>query len=296
MQPMRALGLAVSVLAISAGTVWAASGSAIHIERQSWTFGGMTGQYDKAQLQRGFKVYQEVCAACHSLSQVRFRNLNEPGGPEFAIEGVKTLAAEWANQIETPDLADDGTIITRVPLVSDPMVGPFRNEKAARAAFNGAYPPDLSLITKARTIDNHDSWPLHILQMAKDTLFAYQEAGSDYTYALLIGYKDKPADFELSPGMSYNDAFPGHQIAMTPPLSDGSVEYLEDGEKAPEGVIVPKATLQQNAKDVTAFLSWAADPSLNTRKQIGWQVMIYLLITTVLLYLGKKKIWARAKG
>ncbi len=295
MQSVRALGLAASVFAASAGAVWAASGSAIHIDRQKWSFAGVSGQYDKAQLQRGFKVYKEVCAACHSLNRVAFRNLSEAGGPQFDVERVKALAAQWANPIETEDLDDDGKVITRPPLASDRILGPHRNEKAARDAFNGALPPDLSLITKGRTVEFHGSWPIHILQMTKDILTGYQEAGSDYLYALLTGYKDAPADVTLGDGMSYNVAFPGHQIAMAAPLADGSVEYVEDGQKVPEGVTVPPATLEQNAKDVTAFLSWTADPSLNTRKQIGWQVMIYLIITTILLYLGKKSIWSRIK-
>ncbi len=291
MQSARAFGLALSAIALSAGTVWAASGGA-HIERHHWSFTGLGGQYDKAQLQRGFKVYQESCSACHGLSRLSFRNLFEAGGPEFDEAAVKSLATEWPNQIvDGPN--DDGEMFERPPLASDPIRGPFANEKAARAANNGALPPDLSLIIKARTVENHSSWPLHVVQMGKDVLSGYQEAGADYVYALLNSYKGSEPDTN---GMYVNAAFPGGKIAMTPPLTvDNTVAYLEDGQSAPEGMTVPPSTVAQNAEDVTAFLAWASDPSLNTRKQIGWQVMIYLLITTVLLYLGKKQIWARLK-
>lgn len=291
--PAKLLIAGTTALAISTGSAMAAGGAKIDIERQAWSFSGITGTYDKEQLQRGFKVYQEVCAACHGLSRVRFRNLAEPGGPEFSVEGIKDLAKNWPNQIiDGPN--DDGEMFEREPLASDPILGPHRNEKAARAAFNGAYPPDLSLITKARTYENHDAWPLHIVQMSKDILTGYQENGSDYLYNLLTRYTSEEADAN---GMYSNAAFPGGKIAMAPPIaSDGSVTYGdEDGAKT-AGLTVPPTSLKQNARDVTAFLSWAADPTLNTRKEIGWQVMLYLLITTILLYLGKKRIWARAKS
>jgi cytochrome c1 len=272
------------VVAMSAGTALAAGGEPIHIERQDWSFSGFWGQYDNAQLQRGFQVYTQVCASCHGLSRVAFRNLVEPGGPEFPEEAVKQFAAEWPNKpIDGPN--DEGKMFERPALLSDPILGPYRNDKEARAVQNGALPPDLSLITKARMVENHSPFYVHVADMLRDVVTGYQEAGSDYTYALLVGYKDPPAEFKMSDGMYYNAAFPGHQIAMPPPLSADNFTTYQDG----------TGSLEQNAKDLTAFLSWAADPHLEQRKRIGWQVMLYLLITTILLYIGKQRIWARVK-
>jgi len=257
------------------------------IERQEWPFAGFTGQYDRAQLQRGFQVYQQVCTACHSLDRVRFRNLAEPGGPQFPEEAVKALAVSWPYQI-SGELDDQGNPIDRLPGLADPMVGPYKNDVQARASQNGALPPDLSLIVKARTVESHAPWYSQWFHMLADIISGYQEGGADYLYALLTGYHDAPAGVDVGEGMYYNVAFPGHQLAMPPPISkDAVVEYQ------PEAGV--KATLEQNARDVTAFLAWAADPSLDARKRLGWQVMLYLLITTVLLYLVKKQIWSRVK-
>jgi cytochrome c1 len=292
-----AAALTVSLSASSA----AAGGGGAHIERQQWLFAGFTGQYDKQQLQRGFKVYQESCSNCHGLSRIAWRNLVQPGGPEFPEEAVKALAAKWPNQI--PELNDDGELarvkkdkdgkvtgfeyVKRAAKLSDPILGPYANEAQARAAQNGALPPDLSLITKARNVENHSGWVKHVaVDMPKDMLVGYQEGGADYLYALLTSYADPPANFTLGEGMQYNAAFPGNQIAMIPPLSKDNVIAYEEGAGA-------KASLEQNARDIAAFLSWAGDPTLNARKRIGWQVMLYLLITTVLLYLAKKRVWSR---
>ena len=270
-----------------AGPVFAKD-AAHEIERQHWAFGGFNGQFDQAQLQRGFQVYKEVCSACHGLSRLSFRNLAEPGGPGFPEDAVKTLAAEWPNQI--PEMNDagevagkDGQLLKRAPRLSDPMLGPYLNEKAARAAQNGALPPDLTIIAKARNVHREVHWLIHPFLMLGDIVRGYQEGGADYTYALLTGYKDAPADVKVSDGMSYNTAFPGHQLAMPAPLAEGSVTY-QDG---------TKGTVENYARDVVAFLAWSADPSLNQRKRIGWQVMLYLLVTTFLLYLGKKRIWSK---
>lgn len=256
--------------------------AAPHIERQKWSFAGFWGQYDKAQLQRGFQIYQNVCANCHGLKRLSFRNLVEKGGPEFPEESVKKLAKEWPNKI-TDGPNDAGEMFERDALLSDRILGPFKNEKAARAAFGGALPPDLSVIAKARGVENHSGWAKHLLiDMPKDVLAGYQEGGADYLYALLTGYEDPPEGFKLNDGMNYNTAFPGNQISMPAPLSkDGPVKY-QDG----------SGSLEENARDIAAFLSWAADPSLNDRKYIGWQVMLYLLITTILLGLGKRRLWA----
>lgn len=276
-----ALGLALAAPA----TAFAAGGGEHHIERQKWAYGGFFGQYDKQQLQRGFQVYKDVCSACHGLSRVAFRSLAEPGGPEFPEEAVKALAAAWPNQIvDGPD--DSGKMFERPARLADPIRGPYKNEQEARAAQNGALPPDLSLITRARNVHNTAPWYKHIFLMGRDIARGYQEGGSDYLYALMTGYHEAPKGFALADGMSYNTAFPGNQIAMPNVLDGGPVAY--------EANAGAKASQAQNAADVTAFLAWAADPSLNERKRLGWQVMLYLLITTLLLYVGKRRIWASA--
>ena len=253
-----------------------------HVSR--WAFSGFTGQFDKAQLQRGFQVYKEVCSNCHGLDRLAFRNLVQPGGPEFPEESVKQLAAEWPNKI-TDGPNDEGKMFERPPLLSDPIRGPYHNEKEARAAQNGALPPDLSLIAKARGVKRNPSWWIHPFLMLGDIAQSYQEGGADYLYALLTGFTDPPSGFHLTEGQYYNKAFPGHQISMPPPLTDGAVTY-QDGTP-------PKA--DNYSRDVAAFLSWAADPSLDQRKRIGWQVILYLIVTTGLLYLGKKRIWSALK-
>ncbi|HWK37339.1 MAG TPA: cytochrome c1 [Hyphomicrobium sp.] len=281
---------AFASLAIGAALVPAAN-AADHgaaIERQDWSFAGFTGQYDRAQLQRGFQVFQQVCTACHGLKRVRFRNLAEPGGPQFPEEAVKALAAQWPYQI-SGELDDEGNPVDRVPGLADPIIGPYKNDVQARAAQNGALPPDLSLIVKARSVESHAPWYSQWFHMLVDVVTGYQEGGADYLYALMTGYRDPPpAGVEVNPGMYYNVAFPGHQLAMPPPMSKDAVTEYQ-----PEAGV--KATLEQNAHDLTAFLAWASDPSLDDRKRLGWQVMLYLLITTVLLYLVKKKIWSRLK-
>lgn len=254
------------------------------IQRQTWSFSGFTGQFDKAQLQRGFQVYQEVCSNCHALKHLAFRNLVQPGGPEFPEDAVKALAKSWPNQI-TDGPNDQGKMFERPALLSDPILGPYHNDQEARAAQNGALPPDLSLIARARGVERNPSWWIHPFLMLGDIASSYQEGGADYVYALLNGYSEPPSNFKLVDGKFYNKIFPGHQISMPPPLSDGVVAY-KDG---------TPSTVDNYSRDVVAFLSWAADPSLDTRKRIGWQVILYLIVTTGLLYLGKKRIWAGIK-
>jgi cytochrome c1 len=258
-----------------------AAGDGVHIERQTWSFGGFTGQYDRDQLQRGFQIYKDVCSACHGLKRVRFRNLAEPGGPEFPEEGVKTLAHEWPNKIvDGPN--DAGQMFEREPKLFDPIQGPFKNEKEARAAQNGALPPDLSLLAKARNVEYTGTWWAHPFSMLRDIATSYQEGGADYIYALLTGYHEAPAGVTVAEGMHYNAVFPGHQIAMSPPIAaDNFVKYQGDW-----------GSYDQNARDIAAFLSWSADPTLNRRKITGWLVMLYLLVTTGLLYVGKRRIWS----
>lgn len=277
-----ALGL---LFAIAAASPAAAEDAAAHheIEHQVWSFGGLKGQYDKAQLQRGFQIYKDVCSGCHGLKRVYFRNLVQKGGPEFPEASVKELAAQWPNQI-TDGPNDAGEMFERPAKLSDPVFGPYKNEKAARAAHGGALPPDLSNIIKARNVHNSAFWPKHVLLMARDIVTGYQEGGADYVYGILTGYQDPPADMKMADGMNYNVAFPGHQIAMSPPLAKEAFQTYADG----------SGSLEKNAADVAAFLTWASDPSLNSRKSTGWVVLLYLLITTVLLWLGKKRIWANA--
>jgi cytochrome c1 len=284
-----AIGLAGLALASPA---LAAGGHHFDYRKVPWSFGGFFGQYDKAQLQRGFQVYKEACSACHGMTRVRWRNLVEKGGPEFPEDAVKLLAKEWPNQpLAEPNdegrtTDAKGNLLTRPAILADPILGPYRNEKEARAAQNGALPPDLSLMAKARDIHETPVWYVHVGKMARDIAVGYQEGGADYVYNLLTAYADAPADFKMSDGMNYNKAYPGNQIAMVPPLNaDNPIKY-QDG----------SGTKEQNAKDVVAFLSWAADPHLNQRKAMGWTVMLYLLITCVLLYFAKKRVWARAGG
>lgn len=280
----KALAPLTLMATMSAAALAAGDGHAPEIERQHWSFSGLSGQFDKAQLQRGFQVYHDVCANCHGLKRIYFRNLVQPGGPEFPEEAVKGLAASWPNKItDGPD--DEGKMFERPAKLSDPIRGPYKNDQEARSIQNGALPPDLSLIAKARGVERNPSWYIHPFLMLGDIFQGYQEGGADYLYALLTGYVDAPADVTLSEGMNYNKAFPGHQLAMAPPLSADGVDYQDGTEK----------TVENYARDVTAFLAWAADPTLNQRKRIGWQVMLYLLVTTVLLYIGKRRIWSKIK-
>lgn len=282
------LGAAAVALSVSSHPAQAA-GEGPDIPRQQWSFSGMRGKFDKPQLQRGFQVYQDVCAACHGLKRVYFRNLSEPGGPGFPEDRVKELASKWPNQIhdgpnEQGQVADRrGQLIKRPARISDPVLGPYDNEQQARAAQNGALPPDLSLITKARSGSGPGNVIATIAGMPRDIINSYQEGGADYLYALLTGYANAPADVKVAEGMHYNNAFPGHQIAMAPPLRAGQVKY-QDG--SPQ-------TVEQYAKDVTAFLTWTGDPKLEERKGMGLLVMLYLLVTTILLYLAKKRLWSR---
>lgn len=263
-----------------------AAGEAIEIKRQKWSFGGMFGQFDKAQLQRGFQVYQEVCAACHGLKRVNVRNLADDGGPGFPEDSLKALAAKFKVE-DGPN--DEGKMFQRPGRLADPLPSPFKNEQEARSINNGAYPPDLSLIAKARNVEYSGSLWFHPFSMLRDVVNAYQEGGADYLYALLTSYGDPPADMKLADGMYYNKAFPGHQIAMVPPVQDGQITYTADT-KQRHGV---QETVDQYARDVAAFLSWTADPTLDQRKRLGWIVMVYLLITAVLFYFAKRSTWAK---
>jgi ubiquinol-cytochrome c reductase cytochrome c1 subunit len=282
---MTAIGktlLAATALVAGLSQPAVAAEEAAAIERQQWSFSGLFGQFDKAQLQRGYQVYSEVCANCHEMKRIYYRNLAQRGGPEFPEEGVKALAASV--QVEDgPN--EEGQMYQRPGKLTDRLPRRYKNEQEARSIHNGAYPPDLSLMARARNVEYHGTVWFHPLSMLRDVLTGYQEGGADYIYALLTGYKNPPADVKMVEGMNYNEAFPGHQTAMANPFAggDGQISYT-DG---------TPATVDNYARDVSAFLSWAADPKLEDRKQLGWQVMVYLLVTTILLYIAKKRIWAR---
>lgn len=284
LQALKSRAAVTALVLFAASSPALSAGDHIEIERRPWVFSGITGTFDKAQLQRGFQVYKEVCSSCHGLKRVAFRSLAEPGGPEFPEEAVKTLAAEWPNQI-TDGPNDAGDMFDRPAKLSDPILGPHKNEKAARAAFGGAYPLDLSLITKARGVHRQVSWMAHPFLMMGDIAKGYQEGGADYVHALLVGYVDPPEGVTVNDGMYYNANYSGHQISMPAPLQDGLITYTDGTE----------GTTKQYAEDVAAFLQWTADPHHDSRKRIGWQVMLYLLVTTALLFLGKKKIWSSIK-
>lgn len=243
-------------------------------DEQSWSFGGPFGKWDIGQLQRGFKVYQEVCAACHSIDLVAFRNLEALG---YSEAQVKAIAAEYEVE-DGPDA--DGEMFERPAKASDKIPGPFANVEEAAASNNGAAPPDFSLLAKARAPER--GFPTFVF----DVFTLYAENGPDYIYSLLTGYQDAPADTEVPEGAYYNPYFiAGPALAMAPPLNDEGVDY-DDG---------TVATVDQQAKDVAAFMMWAAEPTLVERKALGFKVMIFLLIFAGLLYLTKKQVFRELK-
>ena len=221
-----------------------------------WSFKGIFGTFDRSSLQRGYQVYNEVCAGCHSVQHLSYRNLSEKGGPEFSIEEVKVIASQFEVE-DGPN--SDGEMFMRSGRLSDKFVKPYPNVEAATAANGGAYPPDMSVLAKARA------------------------GGADYIYSLLLGYEEAPANFELDDGVYYNKYMPGNKIKMSEPLSDGIVEYL-DG---------TQSTKAQMAKDVTTFLVWASEPHLESQHRMGFKAIIYLIILITLVYMSKQKIWSR---
>jgi ubiquinol-cytochrome c reductase cytochrome c1 subunit len=240
-----------------------------------WSFAGVFGNYDPAQLQRGFQVYREVCAFCHGLKYVAFRNLGEPGGPGFSAAEVAALAAEY-------EIADgpneEGEMFTRPGRPSDRFPSPFPNDQAAAAANGGALPPDLSLMAKARGATRGPVWTV------LDFFTQYQEAGPNYIHALLTGYgQEPPHGLTIPDGVHFNPYFlSGPAIAMPEPLSDGVVKYSDGSPR----------TVDQYSTDVAAFLMWTAEPHLVARKHLGFQVMIFLIVFASLMYLTKRRVWA----
>jgi ubiquinol-cytochrome c reductase cytochrome c1 subunit len=276
----KVLALAALVGAVAAPALAATTQKPLDV--QHWSFNGPFGEYDQAQLQRGFKVYQQVCSACHSINYITFHNLGDPGGPFWSDKYpnsndnpvVKAIAASWVRQV--PDInADTGDTIQRPATTADVLVGPFPNAAAARASNGGALPPDMSLLVAAR------------------------EGGPSYVYSIVTGFVDPPAGLTPPPGKYYNPYFPGDVtanwtgdpknvpvggfIGMPPPLTDCRVTY-DDG---------TPCTISQEAKDVAAFLTWASDPKMNERKQIGLAVMIYLVLFSGILYASYRRIWRK---
>ena len=222
----------------------------------NWSFKGPFGKFDRSSLQRGYQVYQEVCASCHSLKYVSYRNLSEPGGPEFTNDEAKAIAASFEI---TDGPNSDGEMFTRPGRLSDKLIMPYKNEEEAKAANGGAYPPDMSVLVKAR------------------------KGGADYVYSVLLGYDQPPSNIQLDDGVYYNKYMYGNKIKMPAPLSDDLIEY-SDGTKATE---------EQMAKDVVSFLMWTAEPHLEQRHKIGFRAIVYLIILSILVYFSMKKIWSR---
>jgi ubiquinol-cytochrome c reductase cytochrome c1 subunit len=270
---LRLAAGALALLGVGATGAVAAEGTPIP-PRNSWTFSGPFGHFDATQLQRGFKVYREVCANCHSVRLLKFRNLSEEGGPLFSEAQVKALAAEYK---VTDGPNDSGDMFQRPARAADAFPPPFPNNQAAAAANGGAIPPDFSVIAKARTYER--GFPTFVF----DIFTQFQEQGQDYIHALIGGYEEAPEGMKPpKSGLHYNRYFPGHWIGMAPPIADGQVEYT-DG---------TPTTVDQYGKDIAAFLTWAAEPHLAERKKTGLVVMLYLIIFGALLYFVKKRVWA----
>jgi len=228
----------------------------INFIETNWSFKGIFGTFDRASLQRGYQVYQEVCSGCHSVQHLSYRNLSENGGPEFTIEEAKAIASQFEVE-DGPN--SEGEMFMRNARLSDKFVKPYSNVQASTSANGGAYPPDMSVLAKART------------------------GGADYIYSLLLGYEESPEGLELDDGVYYNKYMPGNKIKMSEPLSDGIVEYLDGTEPSKK----------QMAKDVTAFLVWSSEPHLESQHKMGFKTIIYLIILLTLVYFSKQKVWSR---
>lgn len=280
-RPLMA-ALAIAGLALI-GTPAFASGGNEHPPAQKWSFSGPFGTFDRAQLQRGFKVYKEVCSACHSLEKLSFRNLYEPGGPGFTEGQIKTLAKEYKVK-DGPN--ESGEMFERPGRPADRFPKPFANDEAAKAANNGAVPPDFSVIAKARTYER--GFPMWLI----DIFTQYQEQGVDYITAVLTGYEAAPKGVTVEDGLHWNRYFPGNKIAMANPL----IALFDDAGKAQDPAFYTDGTpvtREQVAKDLAAFLMWAAEPKMEERKQTGAKVILWLILLAGLLYFTKKRIWAR---
>ncbi len=281
---MMGLTRRLAAVAIASGLFAAPALAAVEVEikHQSWTFSGPFGTYDNQQLQRGYQVYREVCSGCHSMNYVAFRNLDEEGGPGFTEDEVKALAAEFEI---TDGPNEDGDMFERPGRPSDRFPAPFANEAAAKASNNGALPPDFSLIAKARGVER--GFPTFVF----DIFTQYQEGGPDYIYSLLTGYAEGSDTEPDEQGVYENHSFiGGDALAMAPPLSDELITYAQNVDEDPNNDL--PETVDQYARDIAAFLMWAAEPHMEARKAMGLKVMIFLIIFSGLLYYSKKKVWA----
>jgi len=228
----------------------------VDLLQSKWSFDSIFGTFDRASLQRGYQVYQEICSGCHSVKHLSYRNLSEKGGPEFSVEEAKAIASQFELQ-DGPN--SDGEMFMRPARLSDNFVKPYPNVEASTAANGGAYPPDMSVLVKARA------------------------GGADYIYSLLMGYEEAPMGTKLDDGVYYNKYMPGNKIKMSEPVSDGIVEY-SDG---------TQATKEQISRDVTTFLVWASEPHLESQHRMGFKAILYLIILIILVYLSKQKVWSR---
>ncbi len=224
--------------------------------KQDWSFKSFFGTFDRASLQRGYQVYAEVCSSCHSMKYISYRNLAEPGGPEFTEAQAKAIASNYE---VTDGPNSDGEMFTRQAKLSDKFIMPYANVEEAKLSNGGAYPPDMSVLVKARS------------------------GGADYIYSVLLGYEEPPEGITLDDGVYYNKYMYGNKIKMPPQLYDDLVTYIDGTPATPE----------QMAKDVTTFMMWAAEPHLEARHKTGFRVIVYLIILTILVYFSMKKIWSR---
>ncbi len=256
MKKLLKIYLTTIFLTLSIQNITYSAGENYPLLKQDWSFKSFFGTFDRASLQRGYQVYTEVCASCHSLKYVSYRNLAEKGGPEFSIEQAKAIASNFE---VTDGPNNDGEMFTRPAKLSDKFVMPYANDQEAKLSNGGAYPPDMSVLVKARA------------------------GGADYIYSVILGYEDPPEGMKLDDGVYYNKYMYGNKIKMPPQLYDDLVTYADGTPATPE----------QMAKDITTFLAWTAEPKLEERHKFGFRAIIYLAILTILVYFSMKRIWSR---
>ena len=256
MKKLLKIYLTTIFLTLSIQNITYSAGENYPLLKQEWSFKRFFGTFDRASLQRGYQVYTEVCASCHSLKYVSYRNLAEKGGPEFSIEQAKAIASNFE---VTDGPNNDGEMFTRPAKLSDKFVMPYANDQEAKLSNGGAYPPDMSVLVKARA------------------------GGADYIYSVILGYEDPPEGMKLDDGVYYNKYMYGNKIKMPPQLYDDLVTYADGTPATPE----------QMAKDITTFLAWTAEPKLEERHKFGFRAIIYLVILTILVYFSMKRIWSR---
>ena len=256
MKKLLKIYLTTIFLTLSIQSITYSAGENYPLLKQDWSFKSFFGTFDRASLQRGYQVYTEVCASCHSLKYVSYRNLAEKGGPEFSIEQAKAIASNFE---VTDGPNNDGEMFTRPAKLSDKFVMPYANDQEAKLSNGGAYPPDMSVLVKARA------------------------GGADYIYSVILGYEDPPEGMKLDDGVYYNKYMYGNKIKMPPQLYDDLVTYADGTPATPE----------QMAKDITTFLAWTAEPKLEERHKFGFRAIIYLVILTILVYFSMKRIWSR---